>query len=174
MKTLTVEGRLGDRHGENILIDETNGDTAHVDFNCLFDKGLTFDKPELVPFRLTHNMVDGFGVSGYEGPFRQSCEVVTRILRLNEDTLMTVLEAFLYDPAVDMVMRRQVAKKNQGLPKAPDTPKDVLEGIRTKIQGLFPGEGVPLSVEGQVQELIRRAVVPEHLCAMYIGWMSFF
>lgn len=60
---------LGDRHGENILLDETNGDTAHVDFNCLFDKGLTFDKPEMVPFRLTNNMVDGFGVTGYEGMF---------------------------------------------------------------------------------------------------------
>ena len=66
-KQLRIYHRLGDRHGENILLDETNGDTAHVDFNCLFDKGLTFEKPEMVPFRLTHNMVDGFGVSGYEG-----------------------------------------------------------------------------------------------------------
>lgn len=30
---------LGDRHGENILFDTTNGDTVHVDFNCLFNKG---------------------------------------------------------------------------------------------------------------------------------------
>jgi hypothetical protein len=30
--------RLGDRHGENILFDSTNGDTVHVDFNCLFEK----------------------------------------------------------------------------------------------------------------------------------------
>jgi len=29
---------LGDRHGENILFDATNGDCMHVDFNCLFDK----------------------------------------------------------------------------------------------------------------------------------------
>lgn len=28
--------RLGDRHGENILLDTTNGDVVHVDFNCLF------------------------------------------------------------------------------------------------------------------------------------------
>lgn len=27
---------LGDRHGENILIDTTSGDCVHVDFNCLF------------------------------------------------------------------------------------------------------------------------------------------
>lgn len=30
---------LGDRHGENILLDSTCGDTIHVDFNCLFNKG---------------------------------------------------------------------------------------------------------------------------------------
>ena len=32
---------LGDRHTENILIDTTNGECVHVDFDCLFDKGLT-------------------------------------------------------------------------------------------------------------------------------------
>lgn len=44
---------LGDRHGENILFDSTSGDCVHVDFSCLFDKGLLLEKPELVPFRLT-------------------------------------------------------------------------------------------------------------------------
>lgn len=29
---------LGDRHGENILLDSTCGDIVHVDFNCLFNK----------------------------------------------------------------------------------------------------------------------------------------
>lgn len=48
---------LGDRHGENILFDSNNGDTVHVDFNCLFNKGEQFEVPEVVPFRLTHNMV---------------------------------------------------------------------------------------------------------------------
>jgi len=44
---------LGDRHGENILFDSTTGDCVHVDFSCLFDRGLLLDKPEVVPFRLT-------------------------------------------------------------------------------------------------------------------------
>lgn len=48
---------LGDRHGENILFDSNSGDIVHVDFNCLFNKGELFDVPEIVPFRLTHNMV---------------------------------------------------------------------------------------------------------------------
>ena len=42
---------LGDRHGENILLDQASGDVVHVDFSCLFDKGLTLEKPEVVPFR---------------------------------------------------------------------------------------------------------------------------
>ena len=42
---------LGDRHGENILFDASNGDTVHVDLNCLFDKGKDLKIPEVVPFR---------------------------------------------------------------------------------------------------------------------------
>ena len=30
--------RLGDRHCENILLDNNTGDAVHVDFNCLFEK----------------------------------------------------------------------------------------------------------------------------------------
>lgn len=29
---------LGDRHGENILLDFSSGEAMHVDFSCLFDK----------------------------------------------------------------------------------------------------------------------------------------
>ena len=61
---------LGDRHGENILFDASNGDTVHVDLNCLFDKGKDLKIPEVVPFRLTHNMVQAMGPTGTEGPFK--------------------------------------------------------------------------------------------------------
>ncbi|KAL8939500.1 MAG: hypothetical protein Q9216_003328 [Gyalolechia sp. 2 TL-2023] len=155
---------LGDRHGENILFEEGNGGTFHVDFNCLFDKGLTFEKPELVPFRLTHNMVDAFGAYGYEGPFRKSCELTLRILRQHEDTLMTILETFLYDPTTDFIGKK---KKRQFSP-VPDTPEGVLDSVRNKVRGLLPAESVPLSVEGYVDELIMQATDPERLAAMYM------
>ncbi|KAL8900267.1 MAG: hypothetical protein Q9207_005780 [Kuettlingeria erythrocarpa] len=160
---------LGDRHGENILFEEGNGGTFHVDFNCLFDKGLTFEKPELVPFRLTHNMVDAFGAYGYEGPFRKSCELALRILRQHEDTLMTILETFLYDPTTDFIGKK---KKHVGI--VPDTPEGVLESVRNKVRGLLPRESVPLSVEGYTDELIQQATDFERLAAMYIGWCAFF
>lgn len=163
---------LGDRHGENILFEEDNGGTLHVDFNCLFDKGLTFDKPEMVPFRLTHNMVDAMGTYGYEGPFRRSSEITLQLLRGNEDALMTILEAFLHDPTTDFINSGN--KKKKVVPGAPNTPVEVLEGVRGKVRGFLSGESVPLSVGGYVDEMIGRATDHRNLCRMYIGWCSFF
>ncbi|KAK2809028.1 hypothetical protein FQN49_008651 [Arthroderma sp. PD_2] len=160
---------LGDRHGENILFEEGTGGILHVDFNCLFDKGLTFDKPELVPFRLTHNMTDAFGAYGYNGPFRKTCELTLNLLRQNEDSLMTILETFLHDPTTDFI-----GKKKRHNPRVPDTPEGVLELVRNKLRGLLPGESVPLSVGGHVDELILQATRTKNLAAMYIGWCSFF
>ena len=160
---------LGDRHGENILFEEGNGGTFHVDFNCLFDKGLTFEKPEEVPFRLTHNMVDAFGAYGFEGPFRKSSELTLQILRQNEDTLMTILETFLHDPTTDFI-----GKKKKPSLRVPETPEGVLESVRNKVRGLLPLESVPLSIEGYVHELIKQATDPWNLARMYIGWCAFF
>ncbi len=33
----------------------------------------------MVPFRLTQNMIDGFGVSGHEGVFRRCCEITLEV-----------------------------------------------------------------------------------------------
>jgi serine/threonine-protein kinase ATR len=36
-----------------------------------YKQGKTFEIPEKVPFRLTHNMVDALGVTGVEGEWRK-------------------------------------------------------------------------------------------------------
>ncbi|KAI1351099.1 phosphatidylinositol 3 [Xylaria sp. FL0043] len=159
---------LGDRHGENVLLEEGNGGIFHVDFNCLFDKGLTFAQPERVPFRLTHNMVAAMGIYGYEGPFRKCSELTLSILRQQEETLMTILEAFIYDPTLDL---QKDKRKKHGVVRL--NPQSVVQSIKRKVQGLLPDESIPLGVEGQVDELIKQAVDPKNLSAMYIGWCPF-
>jgi serine/threonine-protein kinase ATR len=159
---------LGDRHGENILLQESTGGVFHVDFNCLFDKGSTFEKPEVVPFRLTHNMVDAMGPYGYEGPFRRSSELTLGLLRQNKDTLNTILETFLYDPTTDFV-----GKKKRHTEGVPETPQEILDSVGGKLKGYYKKETVPLSVEGYADALIRDAVDPWNLCQMYIGWCAF-
>jgi hypothetical protein len=48
---------------------------VQIDFGVLFDQGLSLPVPEIVPFRLTQNMVDSFGVCGVEGTFRISSSI---------------------------------------------------------------------------------------------------
>ena len=39
-------------------------------------------------------------VSGIEGSFRITCEISMKVLRDNKESLMAVLEAFVYDPLI--------------------------------------------------------------------------
>jgi len=98
---------LGDRHGENILLDTESGRMVHVDFDCLFGKGMLLDKPETVPFRLTQNCVAAMGVTGIEGIFRNCCELVMEVLRdrANQQTLLSVLHVFIADPLIEWAGR---------------------------------------------------------------------
>lgn len=41
-----------------------------------------------------------------KGPFRRTSEITLRLLRQNEDTLMTILETFLHDPTTDLIGRK--------------------------------------------------------------------
>ena len=161
---------LGDRHAENILFEEDTGGVLHVDFNCLFDKGLTFEKPEQVPFRLTRNMVDAMGAYRSDGPFRRCCEITMGLLRGNEDALMTILETFLHDPTTDFIG----GKKKRTHPRYPDTPQGILDNVRAKVRGMLDGESVPLSVEGYTDQMISQALDKNWLARMYVGWCAFF
>lgn len=122
----------------------------------------------------------------YLGPFRRTCEISLGLLRQNEDALMTVLETFLHDPTTDFISkkvrlhnhwntwRKYSCIKHRTHPSVPKTPAGVLENVRNKLRGLLPGESVPLSVDGHVDELVVQATNHKNLAAMYIGWCPFF
>jgi len=92
---------LGDRHSENLLLNTLTGECVHVDFDCLFDKGLTLPRPELVPFRLTCNIVDAMDLNGAQGSFKKASEVCLHVLRSQKQVLLSVLESFVIDPLVE-------------------------------------------------------------------------
>ncbi|XP_026671607.1 serine/threonine-protein kinase SMG1 [Ceratina calcarata] len=92
---------LGDRHLDNVLVDLNTGEVVHIDYNVCFEKGKTLRVPEKVPFRMTPNIRTALGVTGVEGIFRLACEHTLRVMRRGRETLLTLLEAFIYDPLVD-------------------------------------------------------------------------
>ncbi|KAJ2945898.1 hypothetical protein O0L34_g4806 [Tuta absoluta] len=164
---------LGDRHGENISFDSTNGDTVHVDFNCLFNKGEAFEWPERVPFRLTHNMEAAMGPLTHHGMFRKSCEAVMRALRAQTAALMSVIGPFVYDPLVSWGRGRPVDCGERTNEQA----LHHLQHIKQRLNGLVKTKNKQLSLslspEGQVEQLIVEATSIHNLCQMYIGWGPF-
>lgn len=173
---------LGDRHLDNILIDVSDGRIVHVDFNLLFHQGETLPVPEIVPFRLTHNIVAGFGSLGTEGNFRKVCEIVMRVMRKEKDALLTTLKPFMHDPCSDWTKKRDFKGKNNkddieerfGENKSA---KYRIEVVERKLKG-FPRSHnfKPLtlidsySVEAQVDNLIMEATDTNNLALMYQGW----
>ncbi len=93
---------LGDRHPSNLMIDQATGRVVHIDFGDCFEVATQRERfPEQVPFRLTRMLVRALEVAGWEGTFRITSEETMRVLRSNKDSLMAVLEAFVYDPLIN-------------------------------------------------------------------------
>lgn len=189
----------------------------HVDFNCLFEKvcflrclrflshsfstfilkGKTFEKPECVPFRLTHNMVDALGPSGVEGVFKKCCEITLRKCRENAEALISVLETFVYDSQCDYKGENRTLKKPRRNPfldtrnylRYAHGASSVAEGsaynellsqdatsilslINKKLEGCVTASlsaSLPLGANGQIHDLIEQATSTENLSKMYIG-----
>ena len=93
---------LGDRHPSNLLLDQKSGKIIHIDFGDCFEVAMTREKfPEKIPFRLTRMLINAMEVTGIDGTYRMTCESVMTLLRHNKDSVMAMLEAFIYDPLLN-------------------------------------------------------------------------
>ncbi|KAG0253543.1 Serine/threonine-protein kinase smg1 [Mortierella polycephala] len=129
---------LGDRHLENILIEFTTGDLVHIDYNVCFEKGKRLRIPEIVPFRLSRNMLTSLGLTGVEGNFRIGCEQTMKVMRKNKEILVTLLEAFVYDPLVDWQIETTTVQGGVGVGGAGVVGFDSAQGsIREGHSGLI-------------------------------------
>lgn len=170
---------LGDRHLDNILIDTKTGKIVHVDFNLLFHQGESLLVPEIVPFRLTHNLVAAFGPIGTEGNFRRVCEITMRVMRKEKDALLTTLKPFMHDPCIEWIKVRETRNRLDREDKHAEnkSAKFRIEVTERKLKG-YPRskQFKPLtlidsySVEAQVENLIAEASDNYNLAQMYYGW----
>nr|CDS19281.1 phosphatidylinositol 3 and 4 kinase [Echinococcus granulosus] len=180
---------LGDRHTENILFDCTTGGLVHVDFSCVFNTGLTLPWPERVPFRLTRSLVHAMGPTGFEGTFRRCAEVTMHLLRREIDPLMAVFRPIYFDALVEKSSEPNAPaeaghrgrKGGHELPSENKLTRSAIEklkGMEDRLRGKITEHDdfsklLPMSVEGQVDVLIKEATSVDRLCQMYKGWMPF-
>ncbi|KPV74376.1 uncharacterized protein RHOBADRAFT_37377 [Rhodotorula graminis WP1] len=183
---------LGDRHVSNILMDEARGELVHIDLGIAFDQRLPI--PELVPFRLTQNLVDGFGMSGVDGVFRRCCEETLRVLRERSSVIMTILGVFKHDPlqnwcapcslsfldeplpnaragvlarrAVSAEMAKRIQGSDDGDARALDELPDDADRALAIVRGKLDDR---LSVQYTVNQLIQEATNPSNLARIFSG-----
>jgi len=139
------------------------------------------------------------GIMGTEGVFRRCCECETmKVLRANHHALLTILHVFLHDPLYkwaispikaqqlqtvinddtdeyaddvgDVVPPLTVTCRSDGAERNADAERAIFR-VKSKLQGLEYGE--PLSIEGQVNQLIIEARNPPNLERLFAGWMPF-
>jgi len=149
---------LGDRHPSNVLLERKTGKVVHIDFGDCFEVAMHREKfPETVPFRLTRMLTHAMEVSGIEGSFRKTCEITMQVLRDNKESLMAVLEAFVYDPLINWrlmqteVEIRRPSESEMSPERADDraaaNPHGPLRKLKADENDIFNDEGHPTGVQ---------------------------
>ncbi|KAF3847994.1 hypothetical protein F7725_021022 [Dissostichus mawsoni] len=166
---------LGDRHIQNILVDEQTAELVHIDLD----------------------IVDGMGITGVEGVFRRCCEKTMEVMRNSQEALVTIVEVLLYDPLFDWTMNPLKAfylqhdeqqelnatlsstmggedmdnpRKSRDSQSYNKVAERVLLRLQEKLKGVE--EGTVLSVGGQVNLLIQQAMDPKNLSRLFSGWQA--
>lgn len=177
---------LGDRHCQNLMLDVRTGELIHIDLNMIFEAGHNLRIPELVPFRLTRDIVHAMGILGLEAAFSAAAAHTIRTLRERTDPMLLIMEVFKYDPLHRWASTVMTGEDNRtsedgheednldlDLEDTAGVPKEAeraLLRVKEKLQGWE--EGTLLSERGQVAHLINVASDLDLLAQMYYGWQS--
>ncbi|BFZ64289.1 Serine/threonine-protein kinase tel1 [Saitoella coloradoensis] len=182
---------LGDRHGHNILLDKSTGEIVHIDLGVSFEQGKTLPIPETVPFRLTRDIVDGFGITGVEGVFRKCCEYTLSVLRNESPAVITILDVLRHDPlyswTISPLRMKRIQEKEplqddgfapgegHGQPSGAGRRSGGSEGVEAERALLVVTQKLSktLSVEATVNELIQQATDPRNLSLIFCGWAAY-
>lgn len=188
---------LGDRHLHNILLDEQTGEVVHIDLGVAFEAGRALPIPEVVPFRLTRDIVDGMGINKTEGVFRRCCEFTLEALREERESIMTLLNVLRYDPLYSWTVSPLRAKRMQESDfgassrdhsRAPSrAPDDGIDGrdVGPRKDENEVGEAEraltvvekklskALSTTATVSELIQQATDERNLAVLFSGWSAY-
>jgi len=176
---------LGDRHPSNLMIHRYRGTVIHIDLGDCFE--VTKERvlfPEFIPFRLTRYMVYALGPGGVKGTFFKMCDILMKTLRKRRESIMAVLEIFVYAPVVQgcQFPKREKTfsltsflESGESIESSNHNPDEELAinritRISDKLTGKDFNPSIRLSHQEQVEKLIETATDYYNLAYLYRGW----
>ncbi|CAM9316163.1 unnamed protein product [Lampetra planeri] len=172
---------LGDRHIQNILIDEQTAELVHIDLG----KEPVAPSAERRPSQPASPPLLVF----------RCCEKTMEVMRSSQEAVLTIVEVLLYDPLFDWTMNPLKAftlqhdeqqeinatlsstmggdeLDNQLKSSDSQSFNKVAERVLLRLQEKLKGveEGTVLSNRGQVNLLIQQAMDPKNLSRLFPGW----
>jgi len=86
--------RLGDRHLENLMINNTN-QLIYIDYGYVLNDGLNLPVPEIVPIRFTNNLRYALGFLEETGIFSNICMKVLKVIYKHSYIIFPQMKAIL-------------------------------------------------------------------------------
>eukprot|EP00743_Colponemidia_sp_Colp-15_P008934 GILK01009748.1.p1 GENE.GILK01009748.1~~GILK01009748.1.p1 ORF type:complete len:1463 (+),score=312.38 GILK01009748.1:308-4390(+) len=151
---------IGDRHLENFLLDTTDGGLLGIDFGVAFGSGLALRVPELMPFRLTRQMINLLAPLGTDCLLKPGMVHSLNALRAHKELLLDCCDVFIKEPLLDWVKAaksRQTAPASGGSNSSKQTegssssdsavaadvswyPREKIDIVRRKLEGTNPAQ----------------------------------
>ncbi|KAI8820570.1 uncharacterized protein EV422DRAFT_578857 [Fimicolochytrium jonesii] len=154
---------IGDRHGENFLIDMSSGQIIGIDFGHAFGSATeVLPIPELVPFRLTKQMALVLEPLGVPVLLQDTMINVMSAMRSKKEVLLNVLNIFIKEPLMEWrtFALKQAARQGKGTSlsttpaegssslNAPEWyPQQKLDIARRKLNGEHPSHLTALELQ---------------------------
>ncbi|CAM4805641.1 unnamed protein product [Rotaria magnacalcarata] len=162
---------IGDRHQSNFLIDTSSGQVIGIDFGSAFNAAtIHLPVPELIPIRLTRQLIQLMSPIGTDGLFRATMIQTMNALRENSDLLLSTMDVFIKEPLMEWMEHalkasKQVTQSESPTVRSDDTyAKDRIKSARLKLNGINPS--VILGSDLKLNNFLRPSALKDALRQM--------
>ncbi|KAL3276779.1 hypothetical protein HHI36_012146 [Cryptolaemus montrouzieri] len=129
---------IGDRHLGNTLISLEDGRVIGIDFGHAFGTATqSLGVPELIPFRLTPQIVSFMEPSKEKGHFRESMIHTLECLRESKRLLLATMSVFIKEPSLDWLEKPKTETlKEENQAQLDWYPTQKIDQSRRKLEGV--------------------------------------
>lgn len=158
------------------MIDMNTGRAVGIDFGIAFGHAaLNIPVPELVPIRLTRQILKLNAPLEQHGLFEASMLHTLRALRENNDLLMCILDVFVKEPSIDWIgSAERIAKQNQvgggddygEYGAGTEYARSRVNSVRNKLNGVNP---CVITRDDLMSGIHKKSKFIQHFCDVLMG-----